>query len=398
MGLSIWQLKRQLAYLAGLAAWEESPQGLVYNGGAFVSEDLEGNFRMGSVLNDGPAFKTGQDNDAGDTPFCRVRCIRTEWDRRSNDSRIERAVFQLWSTAGGGHVPGTTTQARFDTHGINQVTGANRADTNGQGQSQGRDVDELIGRLVEEFGGHFIDSEHGFQGRAAATDVMRKVSGSSVLKRALEVEAFNTLQSNYYHPARNMSVALINSAHQFFLNSGNVSPGDLFRVFADGTNYDFVAGTDFAIAGGGVSLTAVNLKNAINAADIGVVATSSTQFVNVVRGDAGSGLTLSCTGTGNLAGNTNGNVSFTWDLPPMRFDTLKGVLRRGTAAGDPAPATASDGTDVPIGALAPSATSSFPGVGTWNYSYFMGYAETPQAVADDEPDRYSAKITGSILL
>lgn len=201
MGLSAWQLKRQLAWLAAQAAWEETPQGLVYTGGGFVSEDLEGNFRMGSVNTDGPVIKTGTDNAAGDTPFCRVRCLRSEWDRGSNDSRIERAVFQLWSSAGGGAVPGTPTQAGFDSHGINQVTGANRASPNGQGQSQGRDVDELISRLVETYGGHFIDSVHGFQGRASATDVMRKVNGSMVLKRALEVEAFNCLQSNYYHPA-----------------------------------------------------------------------------------------------------------------------------------------------------------------------------------------------------
>lgn len=199
MGLSVWQLKRQLAFLASRAAWSETPQGLVYNGGAFVSEDLEGNFRMGSVNTDGPAVKTGTSNTAGDTPFCRVRCLRAEWDRRSNESRIERALFQLWSSAGGGNVPGTNSQAGFDSHGINQVTGVNRAATDGQGQSQGRDVDELISRFVETYGGHFVDSQHGFQGRFDSVDVMRKVSGASVLKRAAEVEVFNPLQANYYH-------------------------------------------------------------------------------------------------------------------------------------------------------------------------------------------------------
>lgn len=395
MGLSIWQLKRQIAYLAALAAWADTPQGLVYSGGAFVSEDLDGNFRLGSSLIDGPLAKGGSNNAAGLAPYCRVQHVRTEWDRGSNSSRIERALLRAWSTAGGGAVPGTPSQAGFDSHGINQVTGANRADPDGSGQSQGRDVDELIGRFCEEYSGFFNDSEHAFQGRFSVADGMRKVNGSAVLKRGIDFEVFNALQSNYYHPATSLSAAQVNASHVFFLNSNNVSAGNRFRVTTDSTDYDFIAGTDFII-GASAQSSASNLKDAINLADIGVSASQSFQFVTVTR-TTGIGLTISCTGTGNSASNNNGSVGITVVLPPSRFDTLTGVLRRGTVAGEPAPTLPSDGTDVPI-ALATFTTEPYPGAGTWNYSYFMGYAETDLAVTANTPDRYSSRITTSVDL
>lgn len=135
------------------------------------------------------------------TPFCRVSCLAFQADERSNASRIDRALFRLWSTAGGGGIngPGLTTAAGYDTHGINQVTGALRASSNGSGQSQGRDVDELIGRFVEQIGGlNFVACTHGFQGRYTRTEKMETVDGVQVLKRALEVEVLDATESKTY--------------------------------------------------------------------------------------------------------------------------------------------------------------------------------------------------------
>jgi hypothetical protein len=205
LGLSVWQVKRQLAYLAAQAAWADTPQGLVYSGGGVVSEDLDGNFRLGAAQIDGPLPLGGADNAAGLAPFCRVQCLGTEWDHRSNSPRIERVRLRMWSTAGGGAIPGSPTQAGFDSHGINQVTGVNRAAVDPLGKSQGRDVDELIGRFSELYS-QFIDTQHGFQGRCSVTDRMVKVNGSLVLKRALDVEVLNALLANYYHPVRGLVV------------------------------------------------------------------------------------------------------------------------------------------------------------------------------------------------
>jgi hypothetical protein len=396
MGLSVWQLKRQLAYLAGLAAWEDAPQGLVYNGGAFVSEDLEGHFRMGSVDIDGPAFKTGTDNSVGDTPFCRVRCLRTEWDKRSNASRIERAVFQLWSSAGGGRTPGTPSQAAFDSHGINQVTGANRATVDGQGQSQGRDVDELIARLVEEYSGHFIDSVHGFQGRATATDVIRKVNGSAVLKRALEVEAFNALQSNYYHPPSGASGAIAGDVHGYDVLQTNVGTTSL-TITADGTPYVFTAGTDFT-QGATPEDTATNIAAAINARVVLSTKITATPTGIVVDLAKTTAATLNCTSTDNLKigpYNSTGSIEITIVAGPDRFDSLNYVVRRSNVPSDPAPTTPDDPNDVDIPVVGLVATDAFPQLGVNNYAIFVGYAETPQAQATQTPDRYSDRLVFS---
>lgn len=288
MGLSVWQLKRQLSWLASRAAWTDSPAGLVFTGGAFASEDLEANFQIGSAQIDGPLAKTGVSNAAGVTPFCRVTNLRSEWDRRSCSSRLDSASFRLWATAGGGAVPGTPSQTGFDTHGINQVTGVNRDTTNfGLGASQGRDVDELISQMVVANGGYFIDSTHGFQGRCMQCEMMAPVNGVMVLKRGVEIEVVNPLQANYYHNA---------------------------RLFA-----------------------------------------------------------------GALAAGPTVNLS--WTLPPLRFDSIYQMIRRGTASGDPAPTTpgALDGTFVWSGMPnVAAAGTAHPGTGTWNYALFTIYAESPR--------------------
>lgn len=284
--MDVWQLKRQIAFLLAALIWADAPGALVFTGGAFVSEDLDGNFAPASIAPDGPVTKS--------IPFARVSC--SDWDLE--EGRVERARFRLFATTGGWSpviAGGSTSATGYDTHGINQVTGALRATPNGQGQSVGRDVDELLGRLLESLTpagmnlpGTCVDSIHGFQGWVARGEGMVAIDGVQVLRRALELEVTSATASRHYHAPQNVQV----------------------------------------------------------------------------------------TKTGS------GTTAIAWVNPPARFDTLKTLLRRGQNSGDPAPATLSQGVNVPLsGNLATSATDS-PGPGTWNYAAFHSYAEITPGVAD----------------
>lgn len=400
MGLSVYQLKRQLAYLAGTSAWAVSPQGLVYTGGSFVSEDLEGNFRLGSMLIDGPEAKGGADNSAGLAPFCRVRVTQTEWDKRSSAPRMERVVLQMWSTAGGGAVPGTPSLTGYDSHGINQVTGVKRDPTTPLGVSQGRDVDELIGRFGE-LHGFFVDSVDGFQGRCRTTQAMRPVNGVMVLKRGLEIEALNPLAANYYHPGRNIAASSQPTGVSFTIVNNATVNGQTLTVIANGTTYNFIGGTTFAI-GATANITAANLVTAILASGLSAltVVFSGGNFVGINRGVGCTSISSSVsTGGAVTATSTFGDVSVSWSLPPLRFDTLGGVLRR-SASGGAAPATPTAGTGVAItgGALGTTATISGISAGTYYLSYFMGYAESPASQAAITADAYSDPISIQVVV
>jgi hypothetical protein len=221
MGLSPWQLKRQLAWWIGRQVWSEAPGGLVLSGGAFVSEDGVGNFRPGNRDVDGPVA-IGVQADGGFRPFAVVSAKRiAEWDPDFSGC-AERVELVARFVAGGGFgtptatagidpaSKGNTSAAGYDTHGVNQVTGALRATPNGQGQSQGRDVDELLSQIVQQLGvPGFVDSVHGFQGRVVAWGPIEPALGVQVLARGLVVEAFSVTASNHYH--RVIGVGTINA-------------------------------------------------------------------------------------------------------------------------------------------------------------------------------------------
>ena len=94
-----------------------------------------------------------------------------------------------------------------------------------------------------------------------------------------------------------------------------------------------------------------------------------------------------------LAGTTPGGGStvLSWTLPPSRYDRKALVLRR--AAGATAPASATAGTGVTVGALVSTVTDS-PGAAQFSYALFMGYDETGSGVAD----RHSAAETLTITV
>lgn len=393
--MDLWQAKRQIAYLLRQATWEDAPSDPVLTD-AFVSEDLEGNFLPGDFLADGPVDKA--------LPFARVARLGAAQDRESR-GRVAELLLRAFVVAGGSGVAGAegeTATDEYDTHGENQVTGALRDPTDGPGSSTGRDVDEIVDRLIEDAlgEGQLIDSVHGLQGEVVADLEADPVDGVQVLARPVDFVIYNATRTRYYHPGYNLAATHINEAHSYTLNSNNITNGDTFTIEASGDTYVFQCGVDFLRVAGGVSLTAANLRNAINADEdlsLLVTATSSGQFVTITN-VAGSGVTLSCVSVGSLAFNTNGTIRVDWDLPPMRFDSLGGILRRGTNAGDAAPATETAGTDVPIGAFDDFVNAGYPGAGEWNFSYFMGYAETPQAQSAQVPDRISDRITATVTL
>ena len=89
---------------------------------------------------------------------------------------------------------------------------------------------------------------------------------------------------------------------------------------------------------------------------------------------------------------TGPTVTLTWENPYARYDRLSLVLRR--ASGSTAPASATSGTGVTVGALVETVTDA-PGSGTWSYSLFMGYDD----IGLGSVDRYSpaVSVTGVVV-
>lgn len=193
-----WQAPRQLAeQLLSGALWAESPYNAVLTGGAFVSEDLDGDFiPREAFLQDGPVVKS--------LPFARVSVISEEPDQESPGRSI--MTLRAWVVAGGGGITDATTvasQTAQDTHGINQDVGANRAGTSPQGKSTGRHVDEVCNRLVESLNyGQLVDSTHGMQGVVRVKDKLVTVSGVQVLARPVDIQVFNGTTAKRYHDPR----------------------------------------------------------------------------------------------------------------------------------------------------------------------------------------------------
>lgn len=230
MALSPYQAPRQLAWLMSQAAFLEQPMGLVFTGGAYESEDLDANWLPEQFLKDQPTFP-GVDSANGLKPFARISCdgYKTSPD---NPSRLEALVLRAWGTAGGGFGtvdnigrPDSTSAAGFDTHGVNQNTGALRsgssaygANPSGQGLAQGRDSDELVNRFLEWLGttptngtagsAELVSSIHGMQGCVSRGEALRKVYGSQVLKREIVVEVTDATVSNYYHNPSRLTATL----------------------------------------------------------------------------------------------------------------------------------------------------------------------------------------------
>lgn len=306
MPLSPWQAKRQAAWLAAQAVWADTPQAGVFPGGAFVSEDPEGNWLPSEHLPDGPVSIALQ-TDKGFQPWVRVADDTVERDRHS-PGRIDVLRLSLSATAGGGFGsadnpgrPDNISANGYDTHGVNQVTGRLRASSNPQGQSQGRTVDELHAALLAWLGGNdlLVNGLHAISGMFTRSPRPKSVYGVSTLARALELEVYDATEANYYHAP-----------------------------------WQFTPGTPSA-----------------------------------------------------------GSVTFTWKLPPSRYDTYQVVMRRGTNPSDPAPTTPGGGTNVPVtgGLLGTSATDSgHSAAQTFNYALFMVYSEVLTG------DRWSIPLTASI--
>lgn len=71
-----------------------------------------------------------------------------------------------------------------------------------------------------------------------------------------------------------------------------------------------------------------------------------------------------------------GHAVVSWLNPPLRFDTDRNMVRRGTDPSDPAPESIADGTEIALGGpLVETVTDSGLAPGIYNYSVFHIYSE-----------------------
>lgn len=199
-----WQAALQAASLLRGVVWNDPPGSAVFTR-VVVSDDDEGNFLPTSWLPDGPRVDL--------LPFAKVWAVSVSQDNGSAAGGRTTIRLRVSIVAGGGGVAGAagaTTQQiagaapvpSYDSHGENQTLGTLRATPApaGQGQSQGRDVDEIMDRVLESLNmGFLVDSVHGFQGFASETVEKYPVDGVQVLARVVDLEVHNGTRSRTYH-------------------------------------------------------------------------------------------------------------------------------------------------------------------------------------------------------
>lgn len=216
--MDLWQSERQFAYLLGVATWEDAPSAVVLTGGAVVSPDGPGNF-----LATAAAFLPGGGPTTLSLPFAVVAAV----DSRPNGDHPNRAEVRLRAlvVAGGGGVTDTGTST--DDHGTEATTGGTRATTQGQGQSTGRGLDEIFGRLREGAfpTGLAIESTHGFRGSLARVAHSAQqatgskivcVDGSQIVARAFDLVIDDATDTRHYHAVRRLKAT--NGTGQITLN------------------------------------------------------------------------------------------------------------------------------------------------------------------------------------
>lgn len=430
MPLSPWQLKRQAAWWIARQKWSEPPQGLVTTGGSLVSEDEPGNFRPGDREVDGPVA-IGLQTDGGFQPFVIVTRDNMVWDRESM-ARIERVALRARVVAGGGFgslttaavagidpgAKGNTSAQGYDTHGLNQVTGKLRANPNGQGQSQGRDTDELLDRIAELVGeSGFVDSIHAFQGRLSDSPALGTVHGVQVLENDVVIEALNCIASNYYHPPFRLTGSSSSSGGG--APPWNVPPNPTITVnpALNANNWQMA----FTLNGmGPASLlfnsgtqTGASLATLINqnfgSGSFGsinffgghyLIASAVGNVVTVAVDNGSTTLSIVATQGAGVAGvftvnppPSTSTVTLNWIVAPARFDFKYYIVRRGTNPGDPAPTDPVAGGTLVVKTTALTAQASGLTSGqTYNFSVFTAYDETGSGTEE----RYSVNLSKSV--
>lgn len=198
-----WQIERQVKHLLTLATWEDAPQNVVLTGGARVSADGAGNFAPKAFLADGP--------ESPSLPFALVEVLEDEHDREA-PGRLDRVRVRVTVLAGGGGIGGWTgTTTTHDSHGVKSTIGGTRASVQPQGKSDGRGVDEVVGRLRTALGasasalaGRLVESTHGMQGVVFGAGPILPVDGHQVVARAFEIEVYSGKTDRFYHPPRRL--------------------------------------------------------------------------------------------------------------------------------------------------------------------------------------------------
>lgn len=193
----LWQGGRILAGLLAGVLWIETPSAAVLPGGAFVTEDESGN-----LLSDPPNGMTW-DGPPDLTPaFARVSRVDFDPDRES-PGRFDEVTYRVWVTAGSSGVTNTA-GTPGDTHGIQREQALLRSSTNGQGQSAGRTVDELVDRIFEALGpdantpGQLVESIHGIQGYFVRGGAKDAEDGVEIQSASFDVIVTNATISRTY--------------------------------------------------------------------------------------------------------------------------------------------------------------------------------------------------------
>lgn len=141
-----------------------------------------------------------------------------------------------------------------DTHGLNRVTGALRNETDGQGKSEGRHVDEVVGRLLEALNnGQLLDSTHGMQATITRGNELVSVDGVQVLARPIDITVHNATVARHYHTVRQFKATAGGSGACTLTWALPATRYDTLRVLvkrsAAGGAYPTISGTAVTLAG-----------------------------------------------------------------------------------------------------------------------------------------------------
>lgn len=183
--MDAWQAGRQIAKRLILATWEDSPSNVVLTGSATVSEGADAAMLSETGYLQQAALSTS------DSPFAKVfKLTQSQDDDAPGRSRVARwrvYVVQLG-------------------HGLDGTTAPSRNATQGQGKSEGRTINEVVGRLLESAfsNGQLIDSTHGLMGRVVEVGRVVQLALANSVYQTIDLEVYTQTAARFYHPPRNL--------------------------------------------------------------------------------------------------------------------------------------------------------------------------------------------------
>jgi len=205
VAINPWQALRQVAYRLVVATWPDAPNDLILTGGAVVSRDKAGNFRL-NVGMDGVAFNFMADGPpALATPYAKLVWIDGTLDPDVPGRYLEPPRIRVGVIVGKGDVaadPLSTSGAQ--THGQDALLGS-ALGADGQGGSVGRGVEETLNTLIQRAlndGSALNYPTHGFQGYVDRVRELLPIGGVKVIERTFDVLITDAVVDPQYAPVR----------------------------------------------------------------------------------------------------------------------------------------------------------------------------------------------------